>query len=288
MKNKSSIGIVIDSTTTLDSQLIKEYDIEVVSLNIHTQAFNKREIDTLDEEIIPLLDDVKNLSTSSPSPNDFAEAYNRLFKKGYKHIICLPLSREISSTYQSALIGKTYVDNAEEIFVGDTLICNFGLANLVETLLPLFENELASFSDIVETYNQRIGNTAIQFSVLNLKHLVNGGRLSKIAGLLGSILHIKPIIEMQGGKLRLFKKELSMAKVIGTFINTIKSFSDKFTTLFVKIVDLQQNDLAEKLVNLITTTFPKINVSRIRTVRPVYFIHLGNNGLGISVVAYNS
>lgn len=288
MKNKSSIGIVIDSTTTLDSQLIKEYDIEVVSLNIHTQAFNKREIDTLDEEIIPLLDDVKNLSTSSPSPNDFAEAYNRLFKKGYKHIICLPLSQEISSTYQSALIGKTYVDNAEEIFVGDTLICNFGLANLVETLLPLFENELASFSDIVEAYNQRIGNTAIQFSVLNLKHLVNGGRLSKIAGLLGSILHIKPIIEMQGGKLRLFKKELSMAKVIGTFINTIKSFSDKFTTLFVKIVDLQQNDLAEKLVNLITTTFPKINVSRIRTVRPVYFIHLGNNGLGISVVAYNS
>ena len=288
MKNKSSIGIVIDSTTTLDSQLIKEYDIEVVSLNIHTQAFNKREIDTLDEEIIPLLDDVKNLSTSSPSPNDFAESYNRLFKKGYKHIICLPLSREISSTYQSALIGKTYVDNAEEIFVGDTLICNFGLANLVETLLPLFENQLASFSDIVEAYNQRIGNTAIQFSVLNLKHLVNGGRLSKIAGLLGSILHIKPIIEMQGGKLRLFKKELSMAKVIGTFINTIKSFSDKFTTLFVKIVDLQQNDLAEKLVNLITTTFPKINVSRIRTVRPVYFIHLGNNGLGISVVAYNS
>ena len=59
MKNKSSIGIVIDSTTTLDPQLIKEYDIEVVSLNIHTQAFNKREIDTLDEEIIPLLDDVK-------------------------------------------------------------------------------------------------------------------------------------------------------------------------------------------------------------------------------------
>lgn len=288
MKNKSSIGIVIDSTTTLDSQLIKEYDIEVVSLNIHTQAFNKREIDTLDEEIIPLLDDVKNLSTSSPSPNDFAEAYNRLFKKGYKHIICLPLSREISSTYQSALIGKTYVDNAEEIFVGDTLICNFGLANLVETLLPLFENELASFSDIVEAYNQRIGNTAIQFSVLNLKHLVNGGRLSKIAGLLGSILHIKPIIEMQNGKLRLFKKELNMAKVIGTFINTIKSFSDRFTTLFVKIVDLQQNDLAEKLVNLISTSFPKINVSRIRTVRPVYFIHLGNNGLGISVVAYNS
>ncbi|HKM30318.1 MAG TPA: DegV family protein [Bacilli bacterium] len=288
MKNKSSIGIVIDSTTTLDPQLIKEYDIEVVSLNIHTQAFNKREIDTLDEEIIPLLDDVKNLSTSSPSPNDFAEAYNRLFQKGYKHIICLPLSKEISSTYQSALIGKTYVDNADQIFVGDTLICNYGLANLVETLLPLFESKLASFGDIVEAYNQRIGNTAIQFSVLNLKHLVNGGRLSKIAGLLGAILHIKPIIEMQNGKLRLFKKELNMAKVIGTFINTIKSFSDRFTTLFVKIVDLQQNDLAEKLVNLISTNFPKINVSRIRTVRPVYFIHLGNNGLGISVVAYNS
>ena len=288
MKNKSSIGIVIDSTTTLDPQLIKDYDIEVVSLNIHTQAFNKREIDTLDEEIIPLLDDVKNLSTSSPSPNDFAEAYDRLFKKGYKHIICLPLSREISSTYQSALIGKTYVDNAEQIFVGDTLICNYGLANLVETLLPLFENKLVSYGDIVEAYNQRIGNTAIQFSVLNLKHLVNGGRLSKIAGLLGTILHIKPIIEMQDGKLRLFKKELNMAKVIGTFINTIKSFSDKFTTLFVKIIDLQQNDLAEKLVNLISTNFPKINVSRIRTVRPVYFIHLGNNGLGISVVAYNS
>ncbi|HOZ02839.1 MAG TPA: DegV family protein [Bacilli bacterium] len=288
MKNKSSIGIVIDSTTTLDSQLIKEYDIEVVSLNIHTQAFNKREIDTLDEEIIPLLDDVKNLSTSSPSPNDFAEAYDRLFKKGYKHIICLPLSREISSTYQSALIGKTYVDKAEEIFVGDTLICNFGLANLIETLLPLFENKMATFSDIIQAFNNRVPNTRIQFSVLNLKHLVNGGRLSKIAGLLGTILHIKPIIDMQEGKLKLFKKELNMSKVLGTFMTTIKALSEKFTQLFVKIVDLQQNDLAEKFINQIKTAFPKIAVSRARTVRPVFFIHLGNDGLGMSVVAYNN
>lgn len=288
MKNKSSIGIVIDSTTTLDSQLIKDYDIEVVSLNIHTQAFNKREIDTLDEEIIPLLDDVKNLSTSSPSPNDFAKAYDRLFKKGYKHIICLPLSREISSTYQSALIGKTYVDKAEEIFVGDTLICNFGLANLIETLLPLFENKMATFSDIIQAFNNRVPNTRIQFSVLNLKHLVNGGRLSKIAGLLGTILHIKPIIDMQEGKLKLFKKELNMAKVLGTFMTTIKALSEKFTQLFVKIVDLQQNDLAEKFINQIKTAFPKIAVSRVRTVRPVFFIHLGNDGLGMSVVAYNN
>jgi len=288
MKNKSSIGIVIDSTTTLDAQLIKDYGIKVVSLNIHTQAFNKREVDTSDEEIISVLDDVKSLSTSSPSPNDFADAYNQLFDEGFKHIICLPLSRELSSTFQSAVIGKTYVKRPEEIFVGDTLICNFGLANLIETLLPLFEKEDASFNDIIETFRERVANTHIQFSVLNLRHLVNGGRLSKIAGLLGAILHIKPIIEMRQGKLVLYKKELNMTKVLGTFLNSIKSLSEKFANLFVKIVDLNQNDIAEKFVKMINQAFPKAIVSRVRTVRPVYFIHLGNDGIGMSVVAYNS
>ena len=287
MKNKSSIGIVIDSTTTLDPQLIKDYGIEVVSLNIHTKLFNKRETETTDEEILVLLDDVKNLSTSSPSPNDFAEAYKRLFKKGYKHVICLPLSKELSSTYQSAVIAKSYVDNEEEIFVADTLICNYGLANLVETLLPLFENENAKFGDIIDAYSQRIGNTKIQFSVLNLKHLVNGGRLSKIAGLLGAILHIKPLIEMREGKLKLFKKELNMTKVLGTFINSIHEMYNRFTNVWIKIADLSQLALADKLKKQVENNFPRAKISRIRSVGPVYLIHLGSDGIGISVVAYN-
>ncbi|MFA7032721.1 MAG: DegV family protein [Bacilli bacterium] len=287
MKNKSSIGIVIDSTTTLDPQLIKDYGIKMVSLNVHTKQFNKKETETADEEIISQLDDVKNLSTSSPSPLDFAKAYNALFDEGYKSIICLPLSKEISSTFQSAILGKTYVKNSKNIFVGNSLYCNFGLANIIETMLPMFEKSTTTLNEVSRVFKERNINSDLQFSVLNLKHLVNGGRLSKIAGLLGSILHVKPIIQMKEGKLKLAKKEINMTKVINVFMTAIKGYADKFKEVFVKIVDLTQNDVAEKIVHLINVTFPKIHTSRISTVRPTFFIHLGNSGVGFSVVAFD-
>lgn len=287
MKNKSIIGVIIDSTTVMDPQLLIDYGIEVVSLNIHTKAFDKKELDTSNQEIIEQLEDVKNLASSSPSPLDFEEAYRKMFAHGYQHILCFPLSKELSSTFQSAMIGKDEFTNKDDIYVVDSLICNYGLANLIETILPLLENKEADFQEIITMTNERVKNSIVQFSVMNLRHLVNGGRLGKIAGLLGTILHIKPMIEMREGKLVLFKKEISMTKVMNVFMTTIKDYASRFKNIFVKVVDLMEDEFASKLLNSIKTTCPEIHLSRIRTVGPTFHIHLGNKGLGISVVAFD-
>lgn len=287
MKNKSKIGIVIDSTTILNSEIIKEYEIEIVSLNVTTSDFTKKEIETTNEEIISRLDDVKNLKTAAPSPSDFVEAYKRLFAKGYQKILCFPLSRELSSTFDSAMIGKTYLRNPDDVYVCDSLICNYGLANLIESMLPLFERDNITFEEMKKAYHERSKNSDVEFSVINLRHLVAGGRLSKIAGLLGTILHIKPIIRMIGGKLKLYKKELNMTKVFAVFMACLQEYSQKCKNLWIKVIDLMQNDLAEKLANQIKALFPHAHVSRISTVGPTFYIHLGNNGVGICVTAFN-
>ncbi|MCF0117517.1 MAG: DegV family EDD domain-containing protein, partial [Bacilli bacterium] len=195
MKNVSKIGIVVDSTTTLSDEIKKEYGIKTVSLNVETASFSKKEEDIKDEEIIEVLDDVQNLKTSSPSPNEFVEAYQQLFDEGYEYILVFPLSKGLSSTYQSAFIAKSYFDNEDNICVFDTGTANYGVANIIETLLPYFEDKKIKFDFVKKQTERRINNSRLMFTVMDLKHLVHGGRLSKLGGLVGSLLHIKPMVK---------------------------------------------------------------------------------------------
>lgn len=289
MKNFGKIGIVIDSTTTLSKKIIKDYNIKVVSLNVETKKFVKKETDTEDEEIIAELGDVSNLKTSSPSPNEFVEAYEQLIKEGYKHIAVFPLSKGLSSTYQSAVIARSYIDNEDDVYVFDTNLANYGIANLIESLLDKLEKDI-NFEDFINETNERIKNSDLMFSVMDLNHLVNGGRLSKIGGFIGNLLHIKPMVKMTDGKLNLFKKERNINNVLNVFSETIKEYSSKFKKVFVKVVDLMQDNLATKFISKFKETAincKNVIFSRVRTVGPTFYIHLGNNGIGITVTASN-
>ncbi|MCF0117297.1 MAG: DegV family protein, partial [Bacilli bacterium] len=93
---------------------------------------------------------------------------------------------------------------------------------------------------------------------------------------------IKPMVKFnKEGKLDLFKKERSIANVVKCFTDTVKECASKFKKVYVKIVDLQQNELALKLIESLKSLGNKVVITRVRTVRPTFFAHLGNNGIGI-------
>ena len=287
MKNKTKIGIVIDSTTTLDKPIIEDFDIRVVSLNIHTASFDKKEVDTTDEEIFAQLHDLKNIKTSSPSPYEFEQAYQSLFESGYDYVVAIPLSKGLSSTYQNAVIAKSAFPEGK-VYVADTNTGNYGLANIIESLLFLLEDEKTDFGAFIAALEQRIKTCDLTFTLTELKHLVNGGRLSKIAGLMGAILKIKPMIKFdEMGKLFLSKTELLMSSVINSFTEMVANFAKSYKNVFVKIVDMNKNEVALSIIESLKKLKGNIKISRIRTVRPVFHVHVGKFGFGITATAFN-
>jgi len=282
----SKVGLVIDSTTILSPETIAKYKIEVVSLNIVFGEKTMSEIETTEQFIIDNLNQVKDIRSSSPSPYDFQVAYDKLFNEGYDEIIVVPLSKGVSGTYQTAVMAKDLIKGGEHVFVVDTDICNFGVANLVETMLPFFDGN-HSGQYLFDEFQKRATNTRLLFTITEIKHLIKSGRISRIAGTFAEILHIKPIIKMIGGKLVVFEKTRSNQRMIEVFLEQIKELVDTCSEVSVKIVALQNAEMLKIFAAKLKATFANVKVTVIEHVNPVFLTHLGNNGFGISATGYS-
>lgn len=281
----SKVGLVIDSTTIISPENISRYHIETVSLNIIVGDKNMREVDTTDQFIIDNLNDAKDIRSASPSPFAFKQAYEKLFAQGYEEIIVVPLSKEVSGTYQVATMAKDFVENGNRIFVIDTNICNFGVANLVETMLPLFDGQHDA-AWLAKEFETRAVASDLLFTVTDIKHLVKSGRISRLSATFAEILHIKPIIKMISGKLSVFEKTRSNQRVLDVFDEHIKNLSSHHSVVALKIVYLQNEELLKKLLEMVKTKYTNVKVTLIDRVNPVFLTHLGNSGIGIAATGY--
>ena len=281
----AKIGLVIDTTTVLDEALIKKYQVEVVSLNVVYNGETMREKDVSQEFMMEHISEVKAFKTASPNPNDFIEAYQRLFQKGFEEILVLPISKVLSGTLQIAQLAKESMQEAEHIHIIDSNICNYGNILLLETLLPMIDAG-APIEEVVQAAQERAEQSKVCFTVLELRHLYHGGRLTLVEAFLGQILRIKPIIEMIDGKLKLAQKVRTTQQIFQVFLNHIGNYVKKFSTVHVKIIHMNCADLYEKLKAVILEKFPKTLITEIHQLDPVFLVHLGKEGIGIAVTAY--
>lgn len=290
MKKENQIGIVIDSTTVLSEEDIKKYNIQIVSLNLNINEKTIKELDMNDQETMDEINSNKSVTTASPSPFDFRVVYEKLYLDGYRNILVLPLSKELSGTYQSAVMAKTLFKEEVEhddvlIEVIDTNICNFGLANILETLFPLLDQE-ASFDEVIKALTKRLENSTLLFTVYSLNHLVKGGRLGKISGIIGSLLKIKPVIKVIDGKLQVVAKYRTSRNVIDRFVEEIDVIASKCKQMSLKIVSLKNDAVLKTLLTYIKGKYRDIKVSIIDKINPVFTIHVGDNGIGIAITGY--
>ncbi|MFC1998379.1 DegV family protein [Chloroflexota bacterium] len=220
----AKIKIVTDSTSDLPKDVATELGITVVPLYVHfgEEVFQDG-VDISGNEFYRRLTEGPVLpKTSAPSPDTFKQLYNNL-AKGADGILSLHIASKLSATYESALVGHNGADCP--VSVVDSRSVSMGLG-LLAIIAARAANNGATLQEIVELVYAAIPRIRVFTMVGTLEYLRKGGRIGKAQWLLGSLLKVKPIIEISDGQVLGIAKARSHAKAIDKVRKCTESLGD--------------------------------------------------------------
>lgn len=205
---KHKIAIVTDSACDLNPDIIQQYGIQVLPLHI---IYNDREyrdrVDISPQEVYDHLEE-EVPKTSLPSPAEIYELFNRLHDQNFTHVLAIHLSSGLSGTYQTvSTIAEEFKDMVIEVVDSKTL--SFGLGFSVLEAAREIQRSF-NFEKVKTVAKEVVENMKAYYVVSTLEYLKKGGRIGYVAGTLGELLHIKPIISINSEG-----KYFTVAKVRG-------------------------------------------------------------------------
>ena len=193
------VRIVTDSTADLTEEQQQAAGITVVPLNVHfgDQVFRDHVDLTADEFFRRLKASPQLPRTSQPSVGVFEEAFRKL-REGGDEIVSVHLSSKVSGTYNSARMAAQSVDQ-DRIEVVDSLSTSMALG-----FMALEGAQLARAGKdrkvIAERLRALVPKARVICVVDTLTYLERGGRIGKARALLGSLLNVKPILQLKDGE----------------------------------------------------------------------------------------
>lgn len=209
----NKVKLITDSVCDLTPEMVKELDCEVVPLtiNIDNESFLDREEMTVDQLFKKIKEGSGFPTTSQVPPLMFYNTYQKYINEGYK-IISIHLSGKLSGTYQSAhLASLEFPEGTVEVV--DSLSATGGQMLLVRHAAELIKEGKSNkeIKAVLDDIKHKIHNIIV---VETLEFLTRGGRLTKMAGFVGGVLGIKPILEIKEGEIVPVTKERGSKKAL--------------------------------------------------------------------------
>ncbi len=240
------IKLIVDSTTDLPREYFEQYDINMVPLivNINNQEFKDKVTISVDELYQSLRKDA-DVKTSQPAPSDI---YDAIIKQVENHhdVIFITISSILSGTYQTVymiaqeLIAE-YPDTHIEVIDSKGGSAISGLMALQAG--RLIERNIA-FDEIVTVLNDMALHCEHIFSVDDLKYLFKSGRLSRATALIGNLLHVKPILHVENGEIKLLMKVRGTSKALNTIIDLVEERISNFPDQIIGIMHADDYEIA--------------------------------------------
>ncbi len=206
------VAIVTDSTAYLPPRTMERHGITAVPLTVvlGDQALEEgTEISA--RSLAQALQKRRPVTTSRPSPEVFAETYRKAAESGATGIVSLHLSAEFSGTYDAAVLAAR--EAPVPVRVVDT-----GMVAMALGFCALAAAESAeaggTVDEAVTAAEKRAAGTSAYFYVDTLDYLRRGGRIGAAQALLGSALAVKPLLQLDGGRIELLEKVRTASKAI--------------------------------------------------------------------------
>ncbi len=195
----SSVAVVTDSTAYLPETVTDKYGIRVIPLHVVVSGVSGREgIEVTPADVARALQ-YRHLrvTTSRPSPMEFAEVYAELLDAGVSGVVSIHLSAHLSSTYDSAVTAA--VGFGDQVAVVDARSTGMGLGFPVLAAAQAAQ-EGGDLDQVRRAAEQAAARTTALFYVDSLEYLRRGGRISAAEALVGTALSVKPILHVADGR----------------------------------------------------------------------------------------
>lgn len=268
------IAILTDSGSNLSKAFIDQHkNLFVIPLMIIMDGKSYRDqIEISAEEIYSQIDE-KTITTSLPEMSDLKDVINKIKKDGYTDLLVINISSGLSGTYNAF---RVELESVEGINVKqyDTKTLGGAQGYLVEEALELV-NKGQTVNDVIKALDkQRYENSVAYYTINTLKYLRRGGRIGKVEGTIGDILHIKPVITVNDDGVY-----VTSAKAFGlkrSLLNMKNLLTEKFQQLKIDLTIHFGND-KEKAIELGETLKRVLNIRNltISALTPVLGIHTG-------------
>jgi DegV family protein with EDD domain len=274
------VRVVTDSACDLPDDLIERDGIEVVPLTIRfgkEELVDRKELST-DEFWRRLADSDVLPETSAPSAGAFEAAFRRLIADGATGIICINLSSKLSATMQSAQVAAQTVQPDCPVVVVDSLMVSMGLGSLCLTAARRAADG-DSLESIVANVTDRRNRSKLYGTLDTLEFLKKGGRVGNARALLGSMLAIKPVLEVRDGEVEEAGKVRTRSKALRLLVDRVKEGPfENLAVLHGNAPDL------DELLDLLEPLTPRDEIV-IGQIGPVIGTHAGPRVIGVTFQA---
>ncbi len=220
------IAVVTDSNSGITQEQAKAYGIHVLPMPffINDETYFE-DISLTQEQFYERLEGDADISTSMPSVGSVTDLWDELLQE-YQEIVHIPMSSGLSSSFETALMlaqeyeGKVQVVNNQRISVTQR--------QSVEDAIELVKRG-KSAKEIKDYLEETRYDSSIYIMVDTLYYLKKGGRLTPAAAALGTLLKLKPVLQIQGEKLDSYAKARTVKQARTIMIDAIKSdFAKRF------------------------------------------------------------
>lgn len=254
----SKVAIVTDSNSGITQKRGEELGIYVLPMPFFIDGELYLEDITLSQEqFYEKLGADSEISTSQPSPGDIMDLWDKLLED-YDEIVCIPMSSGLSSTCETAL--SLAQDYDEKVQVVNNQRISVTQEQSVYDAIKL-RDEGKSAAEIRQVLEKEKMQASIYITVDTLKYLKKGGRITPAAAAIGTVLNLKPVLQIQGEKLDAFAKVRGWKAAKKTMLNAIeKDLTDRFADVKDQMVlgmaYTCSKEEADEWKNEIQTRFP--------------------------------
>lgn len=277
------VKIITDSSAGLPESYAKELSIHVLPLTLHWEGKDYRDgVDIKAEDFYTRMAQTDALATTSQvSEYAFEQAFKQSLDEGYQ-ILVLPISSGISSTYQSALSALTEFPGAP-IEILDTQLVSMALSFqvLAAARAAAAGASLAECKAVAEDAYTKIG---VYFTVDTLKYLAAGGRINTAKRFMGTVLNIKPVMEIRGGKIEALESVISIRKAVQRMVQLVERDINGRTPVRISVFHALMEEPARELLAQCEQQFSPVE-SILSDVSPVVGAHTGPGTISIAYMA---
>ena len=280
--NDSKTAILIDSGCDISMELVKKYDIKMLSLKVMygDDVFDDGvDIDPL-EVYRKFPDEVPK--TSTPNMQDVLDVVESIRAEGYENIIAITISSGLSGTYNTIRMTfneiedmKTYAFDTKNISIGSGLFAIWAARQLEEG---------RGFDEVVAGLEHKIGDSKVFFYMDTLDYLRKGGRINPAVAIVGKALNLKPIISCNDkGVYYTVAKIRGTHKGLNKLFNSAMEYAENGGKVMIGLMNGAAPETASEVKPMILETLPDCEIVVEKQITATMAIHTGPGLIGIGI-----